>query len=89
MEPMESQRRDLSDEGSTIKICGRLWKIGDKICVALRKIATKKEMHEKFGGLCPSTIIEGVISGTGSKKKVCVKWTSVSGQPICEYGYGH
>ena len=85
----ESREGGFSNGTSCITLNGRVWNLNDKISAVLKRVATKKEMAEKFGGLCPTTTVQGVIFLFGSKREIFVQWQWDSGQVVLEYSKGH
>ena len=66
----ESGEGGLSSAATPITINGRVWKLGDKISGVLENVVSKKEMAKSFGGRCPTTTVEGVISRIWANTKI-------------------
>ena len=85
----ESGEGGLSKGSTSISISSCVWKLGDKIRWVLEKVVTKKEMAKSFGGRCPTTTLEGVISGIRANTKIFVQRQCDFGQIVLEYSRPH
>ena len=85
----ESGEGGLSNAASTITLDSSVWKLGGKVSGVLENVVTKKEMVKSFGVCCPTTTVEGVISGIWANTKIFVQRQCDSGQIVLEYSRSH
>ena len=85
----ESGQGGLSNAATSITISSRVWKLGDKISGVLENVVTKKEMAKSFDGRCPTTTVEGVLSGIWANTEIFVQRQCDSGQIVLEHSRSH